>query len=132
MSEHTLRILVAERLAIVQWFGRVTFEEVVAWMDELVAHPDFSADFDGIVDLRKGDLTRSTSAEAQAVADLMIERRLTRGRWVHLADGPMETALSMMYSRAVSTQYPMRVFSTVESAADYLGRDPAALLRVTG
>ena len=132
MSEHTFGILAAERLAFVQWFGRVTFEEVVAWMDEMVAHPDFAADFDGIVDLRKGDLTDMTPAEVQAVADLMIERQLTRGRWVHLASGPMETALSMMYSRAVSTQYPMRVFSTVESAADYLGRDPAALLRVTG
>src|SRR6185312_15124951 len=94
MSEHTTRVLAAERLAIVQWFGRVTFGEIVAWMDELVAHPGFSADFDGIVDLRKGDLTGMTPAEVQAVADLMIERRLTRGRWAHLADGPMETAFS--------------------------------------
>jgi hypothetical protein len=49
---------------------------------------------------------------------------------VHLVAGPMETALSMMYSRAVSQQYKINVFSTVESAAGFLGRDPAELQRL--
>ena len=132
MSEHTFRVFPAERLAIVQWFGRATYADVVAWLDELVAHPQFSPELDGIVDLRKGDLTNMSPADVKGIAQLMVERKLTRGRWVHLATGPMETALSMMYSRAVSEQYRMRVFSTVESAAEYLGREPAELLRITG
>lgn len=132
MSEHTFRVFAPERLAIVQWFGHVSFEEVVAWMAEVARHPDYCDDFDGIVDLRKADLTGMTPAEVKTIAQLIAERQLMRGKWVHLAGGPMETALSMMYSRAVSTQYAMRVFSTVESAAEYLGRDPAVMMRIAG
>ncbi len=132
MSEHTFRVLPTERLAIVQWFGRVTFDEVVGWLDELAADPDFSVGFDGIVDLRKGDLSRMTPTQVKAIARLMMERRLTRGRWAHLVAGPMETALSMMYSRAVSEQYRTHAFSTIESAAEFLGRDATALRLITG
>ncbi len=132
MSEHTFRVLADERLAIVQWFGQVTFEEVVGWLDEVLAHPDFSAEFDGIVDLRRGDLARMTPSQVNAIAQLMIEKQLTRGKWVHLVAGPLETAFSMIYSRAVREQYRMHVFSTVESAAEFLGRDPAALQLITG
>jgi hypothetical protein len=132
VSDHTFRVFAPEKLAIVQWFGSVTCDDVVGWIEEVARHPGFSGDFDGIVDLRKADLTGMTLAEVRKIAQLMIEKDLTRGKWAHLAGGPMETALAMMYSRAVSEQYPMRVFSTVESAAEYLGRDPAALLRIAG
>ena len=117
---------------IVRWFGAVTVDEVVAWLEEMIAAPGFSADFDGIVDLRKADLTRMRPEEVRVVARLMVERKLTRGRWVHLTDGPAETALSMMYSRAVSEQYKMHVFSTLESAAEFLGREVATLRLIAG
>jgi hypothetical protein len=131
MSEHTFKVFPDERLMIVRWFGSVRVEEVIAWLEEMISAPQFSPDFDGIVDLRKADLTKMRPEEVRAVARVMVERKLTRGRWVHLADGPTETAFSMMYSRAVSEQYQMHVFSTVEAAADFLGRDAATLRLVT-
>jgi hypothetical protein len=132
MSAHSFKVFPNERLMIVQWFGEVTVDEVIAWLEEMISAPQFSPDFDGIVDLRKADLARMRPEEVRAVARLMVERKLTRGRWVHLAAGPTETAFSMMYSRAVSEQYQMHVFSTVESAADFLGRDPATLRAIAG
>src|SRR5262245_33234934 len=110
MSSHVFRIFPNERLMIVQWYGQVRVEEVIAWLEEMISAPQFSADFDGIVDLRKADLTQMRPEEVRAVARVMVERKVTRGRWVHFADGPTETALSMMYSRAVSEQYQMHVF----------------------
>lgn len=127
VNQRIFKLLAAERLVIVRWFGPVTFEGVVEWLDELIAHPLFSADFDGIVDLREADLTDMSPMQVKAVAQLMVERQLTRGRWVHLVAGPMETALSMVFSVAVREQYQAQVVSTVEAAAEYLGRDPAAL-----
>ena len=132
MSAHTFRVFPNERLMIVQWFGQVTIDEVIAWLEEMISAPQFSVDFDGVVDLRKADLTRMRPEEVRAIARIMVERKLTRGRWVHLVAGPTETAFSMMYSRAVSDQYQMHVFSTVESAADYLGRDAATLRAIAG
>jgi hypothetical protein len=130
MSRHTFRVFPADRLSIVQWFGQVTFADVLAWLDEMIATPSFSVDFDGVVDLRKADLALMRPDEVKAIAQNMIDRRLTRGKWVHLVAGPMETALSLMYSRAVSEQYRMHVFSTIESAAEFLGRDAATLAAI--
>src|SRR3954466_15466577 len=132
MSGCGFRVFPNDRLMIVHCFGPVAFDEVVAWLDEMVAAPDFSPDFDGANRVRKADLARMRPEEVKAIARVMVERKLTRGRWVHLADGPAETALSMMYSRAVSEQYRMHVFSTLESAAEFLGREVATLRLVAG
>jgi hypothetical protein len=132
MSEHIFTVHPQERLAVVQWFGQATFNDVVEWIDEVMAHPEFSIDFDGIVDLRKADLSLMTPTDVTAIAQIMIDRKLTRGAWVHLVSKAKETALSMVYSRSVGAGYRMQVFSTLESAAEYLGRDTAVLERVAG
>ena len=130
------KIFPERKLILACFTGTIVYQEVLQWVDEVRAHPDFSQEFRGLVDLRKGVFgsvdrgkTSKMAEKARALAEYMIKVNFTTARWAILADTPMETSLMMVYSVGASQKHPIKVFSTVEAAEHYLGVPLESALR---
>ena len=130
------KIFPERKLILASFTGTIVYQEVLQWFDEVRAHPDFSKDFQGLVDLRKGVFgampTSKMAEKAHALAEYMTKIDFTTAQWAILADTPMETSLMMVYSRNASQKHPIKVFLTVEAAEGYLGVPLEDALRELG
>lgn len=105
----------------------IEYEDVVRWFDEVYAHPDFSPEYRGIIDMRhmifgseNRDQPGKMAENTKALAQYMTKLNFTSARWALLVDSPLETCLSMLYANDASLKHPIKIFSTVEAAEDYL------------
>ena len=122
------KIFPERKLILASFTGTIDYREVLQWFDEVRAHPDFSQKFRGLVDMRKGVFgaipggkTGKMVEKARALAEYMTKIDFTTTQWAILADTPMETSLMMVFSKGASQKHPIKVFSTVEAAENYLG-----------
>ena len=117
-----------EKLISTLFKGTIKYEDVVRWFDEVHGHPDFSEEYQGIIDMRdvifgleNRNQPRIMAEKAKALAQYMAKLDFTSARWALLVDSPIETCLTMLYANDASLKHPIRIFSTVEAAEDYLG-----------
>ncbi len=122
------KIFPERKLILACFTGTIDYREVLQWFNEVRAHPDFSQKFQGLVDMRKaafgmmpGGKKSKMAEKARALAEYMTKIDFTIARWAILADTPMETSLMMVYSVDASQKHPIKIFSTVEAAENYLG-----------
>ena len=108
--------------------GTIVYENILQWFDEVYAHPDFSREYQGIIDLRQvifgmehRNQPGKMAEKAKALAQYMAKLDFTSARWAILVVSPIETSLTMMYASNASRKHPINIFSTVEAAENYLG-----------
>jgi hypothetical protein len=111
------------RLIVTRFFGPIDYEDVLEWLDTASLDARFSREFDGVVDLRKARLTSFRIEKARLLAKHVIDLDFTQGSWAVLADRPAETAFSMLYTSVANQHHPVEVFSSVDAAANFLGKD---------
>jgi hypothetical protein len=126
---HSHRIFEAERLILLEFSGTVDYIGLMEGMGGLTQNPACLHDYDGICDLRKAQMTISPEEIRTAAVQIATEKR-TAGKWAIMIDEPRGTALATLYVNAVAGKYPLRIFSTVTAASEYLGRDLKAILPV--
>lgn len=119
----TTRIYPARKLIVARFTGAIDYEDIMAWMDEVAREEGFSPDYDGIVDLREVELKQKRAEKARLLAEYMIQRDWTKGRWAVMVGQPMETALALVYSGVAGQQHPIKVMATVSAAANFLNKD---------
>jgi len=104
------------------WTTGSDFETLMKFYKDVATQEDFSKDFVGLADMRKGELAM-TPEQASQMARFVVDSNYSRARWVFLVSEPTATALSMVYQDIVSEQHPIFVASTLEAASEYLGLD---------
>lgn len=119
---HSYEIFPDDGFIAVHVRGDIGYQDVLAWMSELVDDPRYSDQYDGLVDYREAT-ARMTLEEAEQLSEYVRTHRLSEGRWAMLVDGPLATVLAMTYAKAIKTVHEIEVFSTLKAAAAYLGRD---------
>jgi hypothetical protein len=108
------------QLVVLSFAGEVGYGDLVACINECRSDPRYSPSFRGVADLRNVTLNL-TRQEVIDLAGYVVGNEMTSGTWALLADNPQNTALSFLYMSVASQQYPIRVFSSVEAASDFLG-----------
>ncbi len=67
------KIFPERRLVPAGFIGTIVYREILQWFDEVAAHPDFSREFQGLVDLRRGVFgampTSKMAEKARALAE---------------------------------------------------------------
>ena len=116
------------RLIVACFTGTTVSEDIIQWFDEASNHPEFSKEYQGLVDCRKAlfgnelrDKPREMAKKACELVEYMVKIDFTSANWAILVDSPMETSLSMLYSMGASQKHPIEIYSTVEAAEEYLG-----------
>ncbi len=121
------KIFSDDRLVSFRCAGPVTLEFAKESYLNLSRDAAFDPSFDGIGDWR-GITTTMTPEEAKQLAHLVVDMKLSSGRWAGLVSSPMITALATIYKNAVKRQHTLELFTTIEGASDYLGRDVSRFL----
>jgi len=121
------RVFPEQKLISLHPEGEVTFDELVAWHFEITRDPNYANTFDGIMNQRYATLLLEPE-DMTAMIKLNKKHHFALGRWVHLIDTPMETALAMLYKKHPELDHDMAHFISNESASAYLGYDIAPFL----
>jgi len=100
---------------------------VIEATQDMVAHPQFSTEFDGVADYRDAKV-RFTAAELAGLTQSVKDRDMAHGTWCLLASGPLETAMMNLFQRNLKALHPIAIFSTVAAASNHLNRDLSAYL----
>ena len=66
------------------------------------------------------------------LAAYVTEQQFTKGKWALLASTPMEAALSHIYTELLTLPHPIKIFSTVEAVAKFLGKRLDGIVLGTG
>ena len=116
--------------------GTIVYEDIVQWCNQIYGHPDFSSEYQGIIDMREvtfgledRNQPSKMAEKAKSLAQYMANLDFTTAKWAILADTPIETSLSMMYANDASRKHPINIFSTVEAAENYLDTPLADVIR---
>lgn len=118
------------RLVVVQFAQGIDAAGILAFFTQLEADPAYDRTMDGLVDARGVEVDMGLD-DIRALAQHVIERGLKSGNWAMYVDQPKITALAMLYTRAVDTQYNFQVFSTVGGVSEFLGIDALRFLGPT-
>ena len=127
------KIYPEKRLIISCLSGPIVHQDVLNWIDELLCNESFSEKYDQIVDLRKAVFKDPNPETARHLSSYMAEHNFTQGKMAILTDTPTETALVMIYSqKEIQKKRPAEVFSTIEAAARFVGKDPGSIKMLMG
>lgn len=116
------RIIAEQELILLRFRGKITFDDFVNCFREATQDEAFSAEYNGITDLRSIDPGYSAE-QAIELAELVVSEHLSKGKWAVLVTEPMVTALTMLYESIVRQQHPVKLYSTIEKASEYLNID---------
>lgn len=116
------KVFPEKKLISVRLEGQINFDDLHQWHRMLGENKEYRADFDAIVDHRRAKLKLNPQDMKRLVA-VNHEMGLIKGRWVHLTDTPVETALAKTYQTSAKDLHEVEVYCTVSSVSDYLGLD---------
>ncbi len=106
--------------------GEIDVPFVQASMRRLSLDPDFSPDFDTIVDLRESLLKMSPPELTNLMATHFEIFGMGYGRTAFLVDQPKAAALTSLFGMKMLHDRHMKIFSTIEAAEEWLGhRSPS-------
>jgi len=117
--EFQYRIYPDERFIAFKCLGALSLDFTKESYLKLSEDPDFDPTYNTEVMLPE---------EARELAKFVIENQLATGRCAGLVDKPVLTALGAIYKAAVEPQHRLELFSTVEGASNFLGRDVSKYL----
>lgn len=119
---HTYEIFPEDRFIAVRILGDTGYDDILAWIQEVVRDTRYSDRYDGLADYR-GATPVMTVEEAERLSDYVRKHALSRGRWATLVNEPVSTVLAMTYAKNIRNVHENEVFSTLKAASAYLGRD---------
>lgn len=114
-------------LVVARFAAGIDAAEILAFFTQLEADPAYERTMNGLVDAR-GTEVEMTLEDIRALARHVLERSFKHGSWAIFVDQPKATALSMLYTKAVDSQYSFQVFSTARGISEYLGINAADYL----
>jgi hypothetical protein len=112
------------RLVRVSLFGETSVDEHRQWLRELVNHPDWSPDFDVLVDVRGLGDPSLDYEQVRAVAQYakQLNERLGTGRHAVVADSNVLYGFARMGEQLCQPRsWEISVFRDVEAAEQWLG-----------
>nr|CRH06845.1 protein of unknown function [Candidatus Magnetococcus massalia] len=110
------------QLVIAEFIGDIPFDELLYWHLELAARDDYQAHYFGLADMRRANML-ATPQEVAELDALNEEQQIVTGRWAVLVATPREAAMAAHYENLKGSKHPMRYFSTLQAAAEYLEFD---------
>jgi len=115
--------------------GHFTVSEIIDCIQRLWADPLYSKTHNGIVDITKMSAGAVIDDLRPLIAFLKSSPHTSASRWAVITASPLATAGSLIYKSAMSGQHSFEIFSTWESACDYLQIDepspPAPAFKLT-
>ena len=116
------------RIIEVRLSGRVSLEEVFAFLGEVESDPGYAADFDAVLDAR-GIVVDFDTAVLQGLAGHhRLHAEGTPSRWAMIVSEDLTYGLGRMFE-AFMDESPrvFRVFRSMQDALEWLGVDVSAL-----
>lgn len=121
------RIYPEQNLVVVKLMQTVTENDIARWEYVMINEPLFKPDMDGVIDQREFAAQLSFD-DVKELDELNKTQHKVNGRWVHLVNEPISTAMSYRYKTVSSDQQIFEVFGTVEAASTFFGYDVAPYL----
>ena len=119
-------------LVITTGTGAVTFQEIVSHQDRLLSDPQFSPDFDQLIDCRQATDIVVTSAQARQIASRQLFS--PKSRRAFLAANTLVFGIARMmqaYNEVSAWPSTPEVFSDLAAALEWLDRkDLSAVMAV--
>jgi hypothetical protein len=100
--------------------GDIYFADMIDFHLHLFANPYFMPHYQGLSDLRNGELKMNLS-EMNQLHTAITELGGITGRWAHLINTPRKAALSMKYADASAHAHQTRVVHSLDEAELFLG-----------
>lgn len=133
---HYAHTIDPERQFIFQRFcGEFPVAEIIACSRRLWTEPAYSKTYNGIVDISQMKPGTGLEDVRTLIAFYSAEPATSKGRWAVITASPLSTASAMVYKRAMSHLQAVEVFSTWESACNFLQLDlpaPPAIAAKSG
>jgi hypothetical protein len=100
-----------------------TIEDWLAAMDRALAHPDYRAGFDVLVD-RRGGIVPSSTSFIHTLADYVRAHHELHGiRWAAVVDQPATYGMARMWEALVEdVGLETHIFRSLDEAEQWLGR----------
>ena len=119
-----------DSLIVLKLDGDCDFSELMTGIQTYMNDPKYLPDFTGVLDMRFGKLVL-TPGEIRQISEFVHQQKFAKGRWCHIVDDPMNTALGTLYANLIKDEHPLKVFSTIEAASDYVMIDLSKYLKST-
>ncbi|CAM3006037.1 hypothetical protein [Rariglobus hedericola] len=111
----------SDRKVIFQAFeGRFSLTQIIACVRRLWNDPAYSKTYPGIVDISRMTPSAGLDDLNGLVDFLKSETQTSTSRWAVITSSPAATAGSMVYKRIMAGRHVFEVFSTWESACEFL------------
>lgn len=128
---HTFNIDPERELIVARYIGRTTVQDMKDLALIIWADPDYSQNFDGIIDYRDSELNASPDAISEIADFFLHASEASYGRAAIVAARPLETALNFLFAERMQRRNVLRVFTTWEAACRFVerldARDPREL-----
>lgn len=114
--------IVPEKNLLIETFsGRVTLDDVVTFLQEILEDPDYSPGMNGIADLREVDLDVSYDQVRELVDWLGSLEKRTRGYWAFVTGRPVTHGISRIFAAlGEDLQERIEYFDSLEEATRWL------------
>ena len=117
-----IKILPRQHLVVVAFEGSVSFTELIQATSDLLEHPNYREDFDGVTDYRGAQLT-ITEAEKTFFSRRSLEERKFSGTWCLLFSAPQLASVEDFLPAIFQTKNPVDLYSSVTALSGGLGQD---------
>ncbi len=114
-------IIPEKNLLIETFSGRVTLDDVVTFLQEILEDPRYSPEMNGIADLREVDLDVSYDQVRELVDWLGSLETRTRRRWAFVTGRPVTHGISRIFAAlGEDLQERIEYFDSLEEAIRWL------------
>lgn len=122
-------IYLEKRLVVLRLLQTASLKEIALWEAAMMHEPLFSPDMDGVVDQRVTPAELNCT-DVKELAETNRSKHGVRGRWVHLVNDPMSTAMAIMYKRETGEQQQIEAYSSIKAISEFFGYDITPYLDV--
>lgn len=116
-------ILPDKRLILTSCVGQVSFSEIMSCVLACRSDPRYCREYAGICDVREGNFTLSVPEVRSLAEQIGAGADRSADKWAFLIQEPRSTALVMVFGSARDPATPVRVFTTLPAACEWLGAD---------
>lgn len=110
-------------MIVARYTGRTTIQDMKDLALKIWADPDYSQNFDGIVDYRDSELNATPDAISEIADFFLHASEASYGRAAIIVARPLETALNVLFAERMQRRNVLQLFTTWEAACEFIGEE---------
>ncbi len=120
----------AEEIIIEAFYGSISIDTIQKAMPHIWNHPDYSVEYDGIIDFRKSKLEFSKSELYQLIQAMSQDDKVMRGKAAVLVSEPLSAAMATMYGDQMKVIHSVGIFCSESEVFRFLNTDAAIFQKI--